>query len=592
MTKKRTSDVSPPKGKITNTTTLTKRYISLISPYTLRNILICGILIFSSVSIIIYSHLMDIESTYEGKDPRFNTNRNDTITKKEEALSSELDSRLQKSHLLSELDPRLQKNNNHVNPGRAWGSEKGKVACDQDIYRLISYWNDPRSDVDRSFTSPFLQSPSVSHIKRPKRTRYLSFEPDSGGWNNIRMEFEIMVVLAAATGRTLVLPPDNPLYLLNKEQKNKHRGLQTFFSGFDDIVDTISTEDFIQLEMIDKKNYPLPSNEGDRTKLMGSLNKCIWMKKSEISCMQLFNYLTEVADLVPRWHGEKHCLIMDDVNWSKDSELSHVDDKQLQRILQFCGGREPIYYNTQIHDAPLVHFHTHTLKDTRLLVHFYAFIYFLNPEIGNWAKRLVRDRVRYSDEIQCAAGKIVRSLIEESIGRKKNGGGAEAGYFSMHIRRGDFQWPKMRISAEEWHENTRKWLEPDDQHLLYIATDETDRTFFEPLMKHYKVRFLSDYEELAGLSNLDPNFVGMIDQVVASKARDFVGTYFSSFSAYIGRMRGYHNISGKRMFYSHPKYFYETHSWVDPHSSYSAREFPTGWAGIDGVLEPNEAFFR
>ena len=43
---------------------------------------------------------------------------------------------------------------------------------------------------------------------------------------------------------------------------------------------------------------------------------------------------------------------------------------------------------------------------------------------------------------------------------------------------GDFQWPKMRISAEEWHENTRHWLEPDDQHLLYIATDETNRTWF------------------------------------------------------------------------------------------------------------------
>jgi hypothetical protein len=39
---------------------------------------------------------------------------------------------------------------------------------------------------------------------------------------------------------------------------------------------------------------------------------------------------------------------------------------------------------------------------------------------------------------------------------------------------------------------------------------------------------------LAGLADVDPNFVGMIDQVVASQGRVFVGTYFSSFSAYIG----------------------------------------------------------
>lgn len=124
---------------------------------------------------------------------------------------------------------------------------------------------------------------------------------------------------------------------------------------------------------------------------------------------------------------------------------------------------------------------------------------------------------------------------------------------------GDFQWPKMRISAEEWHVNTARWLEPGE--LLYIATDETNRTWFEPLTKNYRVRFLDDFSELADLSNLDPNYVGMIDQVVASRSNVFVGTYFSSFSAFIGRMRAYHGLSGKKMYYSHPNYWNETHSW-------------------------------
>lgn len=43
---------------------------------------------------------------------------------------------------------------------------------------------------------------------------------------------------------------------------------------------------------------------------------------------------------------------------------------------------------------------------------------------------------------------------------------------------GDFQWPKMKLSAEEWHENTKHWLTPDDDHVLYIATDENDRSWF------------------------------------------------------------------------------------------------------------------
>ena len=88
------------------------------------------------------------------------------------------------------------------------------------------------------------------------------------------MQFEIMVVLAAATGRTIVLPPDNPMYLLNKEKENRHRGLQKFFQSFDDIVDTIAMEDFFQEEIIRKKSYPLPSDERNRTRLIGSLQKC------------------------------------------------------------------------------------------------------------------------------------------------------------------------------------------------------------------------------------------------------------------------------------------------------------------------------
>jgi hypothetical protein len=46
--------------------------------------------------------------------------------------------------------------------------------------------------------------------------RYVVFQPDLGGWNNIRMGAESVVMFALATGRTLVLPPNAPWYLLNK----------------------------------------------------------------------------------------------------------------------------------------------------------------------------------------------------------------------------------------------------------------------------------------------------------------------------------------------------------------------------------------
>lgn len=368
-----------------------------------------------------------------------------------------------------------------------------------------------------------------------------------------------MIVLAAATGRTLVMPPDNPMYLLHKDKTNPHRGLKQFFTVFDDVVDTISMGDFFDKEILEKKSYPLPTDEANRTILTKSAQNCLWIRSSDNSCLILHDYLAQVADFVPDWHGEHHCLIMDDEIWRKDGSGSGDETETQQRqIRQFCATRTPVYYNKEMHDAPLIHIRSHS-KENRLLLHFYTFIHFTKPEIGNYYKRLIRDRVRYSDEINCAAGKIVKALTEESFESNSNNAGNDAGYFSMHIRRGefqiyfvsrfaeiddeflmilvllgDFQWPKMRLSAEEWHENTRSWLEPDAGRLLYIATDETNRTFFGPLMEHYNVRFLDDYSSLAGLADVDPNFVGMIDQVVASRGRVFVGTYFSSFSAYIG----------------------------------------------------------
>lgn len=52
-----------------------------------------------------------------------------------------------------------------------------------------------------------------------------------------------------------------------------------------------------------------------------------------------------------------------------------------------------------------------------------------------------------------------------------------------------------------------------DGETLYIATDERNRSFFEAFHERFKVRFLSDYYEKAGVSEMGPNYVGMIEQV-------------------------------------------------------------------------------
>ena len=62
-------------------------------------------------------------------------------------------------------------------------------------FRGMRYWaRDPEPRV-----SPYADyGPSA---------KYVTFEPDNGGWNNIRMAFETLAVLAHATGCLLYTSP-------------------------------------------------------------------------------------------------------------------------------------------------------------------------------------------------------------------------------------------------------------------------------------------------------------------------------------------------------------------------------------------------
>ena len=54
---------------------------------------------------------------------------------------------------------------------------------------------------DKRHKSPFF-------AKEGEKKKYLTFEPDQGGVNNIRMSMETVMALAYAMGRVLVLPPE------------------------------------------------------------------------------------------------------------------------------------------------------------------------------------------------------------------------------------------------------------------------------------------------------------------------------------------------------------------------------------------------
>jgi hypothetical protein len=348
-------------------------------------------------------------------------------------------------------------------------------------------------------------------------------------------------------------------------------------------------EEFIQREGLGSDaRFPLPAELKD--KVVRASAQCDHRASSEASCDSLYHYLETVGN-IPNISATS-CLIFDRRAFSGDEP----DDSVKEYVATRCGTKRDVVYwsgaNPSVvpHDSVLLHFNA-AKHDLRLLAHFYAMVYFTDPAIDNYFKRFVRDFLHYHDSIFCAAGKIVKAIQKEAVSRDffpdpQTGAG---GFSSLHVRRGDLQYKKVKIPANEWYENTKEvWL-PNE--ILYVATDERNKTFFDDLAAHHDLRFLDDYWDFANLGALDGNYMGMIDTIVASRGRAFAGTWFSTFSGFINRMRGYHGMSMMDSWYSFLEKKEGVHKWEVIDDARFAFEWPDGWIGIDADEWPTRDKF-
>lgn len=112
----------------------------------------------------------------------------------------------------------------------------------------------------------------------------------------------------------------------------------------------------------------------------------------------------------------------------------------------------------------------------------------------------------------CAGARVVEAVRE----RARDKGGL---FDTIHVRRGgeqstssifltlwlqlihpvpsiftDFQYKKTRLEAKELIKKSKDRL--TEGGVLYIATDERDKSFFEPFREHYDIVFLDDFKHL------------------------------------------------------------------------------------------------
>lgn len=117
------------------------------------------------------------------------------------------------------------------------------------------------------------------------------------------------------------------------------------------------------------------------------------------------------------------------------------------------------------------------------------------------------------------------------------------------------------------------------------------RLFFQPYADNYEVYYLDDFR--TELGNISKTYYGMIDQLITAKSRVFFGTWFSTFSSYINRMRGYYStkyeLEGNKdgvldSWYFEPKGMKrnkEMRVYWPVRLPLYMREFPTSWREID-----------
>ena len=408
------------------------------------------------------------------------------------------------------------------------------------------------------------------------------------------------------------MPPEQGMYLLEKgNDQQKNRFTFSDFFHFDSVatehagVEVITMEEFLKREV-------MTGNMKDKSTgkvTFPPMNRTDWNGAARREAKQLDNWFRTFA-INPMWPFDQ-CLVGLPAKPGPTEHLlemgRHVTQiKFEQRRQKYIGNPVPVngepedrlsemfgnrrqvcVYDEYFQNSKVLHMMGDNASGARLLVHFYAFLFFEDWKADLWNKRFVRDHLRYVDEIQCAAARVVKEMRQ-----KAREHGNEDGLFdTFHIRRGDFQYKDTRVEADVIYENIKDVV--PDGATIYIATDERDKSFFKIIHEHYNVYFLDDF--MGVLEGVNSNFYGMLDQRIASRGRSFIGCYYSTFTGYINRMRGYHSQKEKAEGWKQgaiDSWYYIPRRTKDDVRKYQpiapamwAREFPVAWRDLDKGFE-------
>lgn len=377
------------------------------------------------------------------------------------------------------------------------------------LLRELSYWN-PR----------LLDSP----LAERNHHRYVTFDVDQGGLSNVRLVFEYVAVIAAITGRKLVLPPPQPWYLINNGPK--HAGRKEGVTEFSEILDipalqqivpVQSTEDFIREST---EHLSIPGEfQGDDCFRVRPMETRLWARWKQ--------WLFDHTEVLRDWNPYETLICLPD--------RASVDTGRLAD--EYIDGRKLIELSPWMNAAPVIHFPSNS--ECRSLGPVATMLASGDDEVPRLSRRLIKHHIRYHPRVFEIASELIPIL------------GCYR-YTALHIRRNDFQYKQTRARAEVSWSNISALLL--DECPTYIATDEVDEEFRGFFRQKKPVLFWSDLMGKYNGPAIPEKYVGPVEQLICVCASRFVGTDLSTFSSYIVRLRGYTKAPDTASYYHTEKY--------------------------------------
>ena len=393
----------------------------------------------------------------------------------------------------------------------------------------------------------------------------MSFEPDYGGFNNVRLSFEYIVLQALLTGRTLVLPPPCGWYLIDhgpmKRGAKVHHGVSRYGEFWDidalrrNVVPVITTADFIRRE---QARLGISASVAASVAAYSDAN-------DKHTAWKEFLQNSAAAQSVP-WDPSANVVL-----YPSEAAL-----RRRGALCAVCGyeGRRTArdYASANFRDAIVLHFPMLRRRGCRYLAQIASAVAFATADAAIAARTALRDGVRYRGAIFAAAAAAIDRL-----------GGLFA-YSSLHVRRNDLQYKGSFVAADATAANVAPLLRRNES--VYVATDETAAAFFAPLEAQRNVMrwrdVVSAMDASGALAEAGPKANGLIEQLVCAGGRVFFGTHSSTFTAYIQRLRGYVGAPDLGL------YYHDTAASVAdgqrmlraPLSTSFMREFPLTWESV------------